>query len=399
MHSSKCPKLSIFVPHPSDRLTNCKPDGDGLVAFGFIKHLALRGHTLHVVINSADIEGPLPDNIKLYPSNIENVPPLFRRIFYLIKVRQIFNQIQQQTPINIIHQLNPVVSGLSLSLLGAHQPVILGPIVAPWLFKKKKSLSIIIKQWIKKKFGEVLFGLQQLQASTLLVATPAALVRLNRSNVIQQKVHDIRHGIDDSFFTPFYDYASNSSEPLSILFLGQLNYHKGIFTLLDAFEVIIAKQPNCQLILAGPWGPQIDEIKARITTMEGKTQIKLLGPIHRVDVPKLINSCTVYCMPSYGEAFGMGALEAMACGKAIVGTNAGGLQYLLPDEGSRKVPPQDSHALAEALLEILSSPDLQKKMGQFNRTHVENTYSWKQITEKLEKVYYQTLGHSAPNNE
>ena len=42
----------------------------------------------------------------------------------------------------------------------------------------------------------------------------------------------------------------------------------------------------------------------------------------------------VYCLPSLGEPFGMSALEAMACGKPVVGTDAGGLAYLLSDRGA-----------------------------------------------------------------
>jgi L-malate glycosyltransferase len=394
MHSSNSPKLSIFVPHPSDRLTNCKPDGDGLVAFGFIQHLAQRGHTLHVVVNSAEIEGSLPNNIKLYPANIENVPNLFKRICYAIRVRQIFNQIQQQSPIDVIHQLNPVVAGVSLSLSGTQCPVILGPIVAPWSVKIKLPLSTTIFYWIKQMIAGILFNLQQEQASALLVATPAALVRLKNSAAINKKIHDLRHGIDASLFSPLPNCSLEKPIPRGILFLGQLNYHKGIFTLLDAFDTLVAAQPECQLILAGPWGAQIDEIKARISEMAGRSQIKLLGPIQRADVPQLINQCTVYCMPSYGEAFGMGALEAMACGKPVVGTDAGGLQYLIADEGGRKVPPGDPNVLVKALLEILNSPDLQKTMGQHNRTCVETSYSWERVVEKLEAIYYKSLGYN-----
>jgi L-malate glycosyltransferase len=387
-YSSQSPKLSIFVPHPSDRLTNCKPDGDGLVAFGFIQHLAQRGHTLHVVVNSVEIEGTLPKNIKLYPANVETVAAPLRRFAYMARVRQIFSQIQQQAAIDVIHQLNPVVPGLSLSL-GRQCPVVLGPIVAPWSVKVKLPLSVVIAHQSKQFIGGNLFRIQQKQASALLAATPAALVRLNHPEAMAEKIYDLRHGIDAHFFAPCSD-RSNTAPP-SILFLGQVSYHKGIFTLLDAFEQVVAQRPDCELMIAGPWSNQIDEVKTRIEKMAGRSQIKLLGPIQRTDVPHLISTCSVYCMPSYGEAFGMGALEAMACGKPVVGTDAGGLRYLIPDEGGRKVAPGNADALAQALLEIVSSPELQTHMGHHNRAVVEQTYAWERVTEQLESIYYKVL--------
>jgi L-malate glycosyltransferase len=384
-------KLSIFVSHPSDLLTDCQPHGDGLVAFGFIQHLAQRGHTLHVVVNSVEIRGFLPDNIKIHPTNMESIPAPFKRIFYIIRVRQIFDQVQRQSPVDVIHQLNPVVAGLSLSFVGTQCPVILGPIVAHWSIKTKLPLLNTLFNQIKKLVGGSLFWLQQRQASALLVATPAALTRLHNPNAIAEKIYDLRHGINARLFAPPADRTSNPSAPPSILFLGQVSYHKGIFTLFEAFETVASILPSCQLIVAGSWDHQIDEIKSRIEKMSGKAQIKLIGTVQRVDVPSLMNNCSVYCMPSYGEPFGMGALEAMACGKPVVGTEAGGLQYLISDEGGRKVPPEDPQALATALLEILSSSELQREMGQHNRNLVEKVYDWDQVTQQLESIYYELV--------
>jgi glycosyltransferase involved in cell wall biosynthesis len=108
-------------------------------------------------------------------------------------------------------------------------------------------------------------------------------------------------------------------------------------------------------------------------------------------MPELARQCTVYCHPSYGEPLGNSALEVMACGKPIVGTNAGGLGLLIQEQGGRKVPPRDAKALAAALIEILESPQLQGMMGAFNRRLLEGTYSWDQVVEQLESVYQTVL--------
>jgi len=125
--------------------------------------------------------------------------------------------------------------------------------------------------------------------------------------------------------------------------------------------------------------------------MSCKSQIFLVGNAERTNVCQYMRQCTVYCLPSYGEPFGMSALEAMSCGKAVVATNVGGLAHLVPDRGGRKVPPRNAQALANALLEILCSPELQTKMGQYNRSLVEKKYSWEQVIMQLESIYYKSI--------
>jgi L-malate glycosyltransferase len=388
-------KLSIFIAHPSDLPTDCQPHGDGLVAYGFIKSLAKRGHTLHVVVNSIDLQEALPENINLYPTRLNLRLPLIGRLLQAFEIRKIFFKISNKERIDIIHQLNPVIMGLSLSLVGTQTPVVLGPHVGfwPWNALPKPQFPVIraLNRLFRYVIGGLLSYLQQRHASALLIATPFAANRLRSSSQkTQAKTYDLRHGIDAQRFAPNLNLADSAYTP-SILFMGSLSYHKGIVTLLDAFEILVDVLPDCQLIIAGPWGDYGDEVKARIEGMIGQSQIKLLGSIQRADVPQLINNCTIYCMPSYGEAFGMGTLEAMACGKPVVGTDAGGLQYLISDQGGRKVPPKDSQALATALLEILSSAELQREMGQHNRNVVEKVYDWDQVTQQLESIYYELI--------
>ena len=124
--------LSIFVPHCSDLLTDHLPHGDGLIAHGFLSNLARRGHHLHVAVERVDLREPLHPNI-----TIHQVPParpgrFFSRLEYMFHVRKLFNRLHKQHDFDLIHQLNPVFTGLSLSLIGSPPPLVLGTYVARW---------------------------------------------------------------------------------------------------------------------------------------------------------------------------------------------------------------------------------------------------------------------------
>jgi glycosyltransferase involved in cell wall biosynthesis len=125
--------------------------------------------------------------------------------------------------------------------------------------------------------------------------------------------------------------------------------------------------------------------------MSLSNQICMLGAIARDKVRSLMHSCTVYCLPSYGEPFGMTALEAMACGKPVVVTAAGGLDSLVDDRGGVKVPVGDSEKLAEGLITLLRNPALCRQMGNHNREVAVSKYDWVVVLDELERIYEQTI--------
>jgi glycosyltransferase involved in cell wall biosynthesis len=85
----------------------------------------------------------------------------------------------------------------------------------------------------------------------------------------------------------------------------------------------------------------------------------------------------------------------MACAKPVVATDTGGLAYLVPDEGGRKVAPGDGGALADALYEVLADPALRQAMGRHNREVVEQRYAWSRVVDRLESTYREVVGAPA----
>jgi glycosyltransferase involved in cell wall biosynthesis len=193
-------------------------------------------------------------------------------------------------------------------------------------------------------------------------------------------------GIDVDVFAPDFGLDDKPEEG-SILFLGRLHHQKGIFVLLDALEKVFCEYPNATLVIAGS-GQDEREVRAKVRRHPYKENIRLLGHVERNRVPEVINQSSVLCMPSFGEPFGIVALEAMAAGKPIVGTDAGGLAHIIPEEGGYTVPPGESGPLADALVEVLSSAQRRQSMGKVNRRIVEERYDWNSVLDRLEHVYY-----------
>jgi glycosyltransferase involved in cell wall biosynthesis len=158
------------------------------------------------------------------------------------------------------------------------------------------------------------------------------------------------------------------------------------------------RMPDAELLIAGA-GEEQGAIEQRIRAMPGGERVRMLGPIPREAVCETMQRCSVYCLPSFGEPFGMSALEAMACGKPLVVTDAGGLGELVKPEGGRKVKPGDAVDLAAALQFVLENPALASNMGEFNRSHVMERYSWAAVSSILARVYAVLQARCETENE
>lgn len=376
--------LRIFIAHPSHLLTDWLPHGDGLIAHAILRALAERGHTLHVAAASADLREPLPAGIHLHRLPLRSrYTPLdqgFRfRLEYAIRVRALFKRLHRRQPFDAVHQLNPVVTGLSAFLFGLGCPVLLGPVWPSWQAAAAQG-SGVLRGGLERQ----LLGLQFRAADGVLVPTPASGLRLTRSLRHSNRSFPFPIGVDtDAFAAAAKD---GELEAPTILFLANLQERKGIFTLLEAWERIASALPSARLRIAGT-GEQAEQVQHRVEQSAFRDRIELLGNVERERVPATMAACTVYCLPSFGEPYGMSALEAMAAGRPLVVTDAGGLRHLVPDSGGIKVPLRDAGTLADALLQVLQNPEMARRMGESNRVHVARYHSWPKVAQRLEAVY------------
>lgn len=385
-------KFSIFISHPSPFLTDNQPHGDGLIAFAFIKRLAARGHRIHVASPLWNLKEELPNNVTIHPirtwfPSSPAAQSTFFRLEYAIRVRILYASLRVHETFDVIHQLNPVVIGLSLFLTKVGRPIVMGPYWPSWKTMENRRGLALRRRQVRSRVRLWLLYRQFRHCAAVLSPTAASLAELAKAGLSSCLAIPLNIGIDCTEFRP--EPNSAPREP-TILFLANLEKRKGIYTLLSAFETLSHNYPEARLLIGGS-GSEQQEIQRRICAMGACDRISLLGRVPRERVREVMQRCSVYCLPSFGEPFGMSALEAMACGKPLVVTNAGGLGDLVRPEGGIKVSPGDSKALAEALEFLLRRPALQETMGRFNRNLAVGSYCWDRVIEDLELVYARVI--------
>ena len=378
-------RRKIFIVHPSDWLTDHLTIGDGLIAHGFLQHLAERGHEIHIAARMAELKKPFPPNVTLHmiPQRVRLRP--FDRLEYMFRVRRLFFRLNRQIRFDIAHQMNPVFTGLSLALLGSRVPLVLGTYVPDWPDDPDAVTSRPgLMGWVARGLKRAVCAVQQAQAQALLLTSPAALPRVASQRALS-RVRYVQHGLDIERFSPCTPGSRPPADPPKLLFFSNLNVKKGIFVLLESFREVLAKLPNCKLTIAGG-GKDLPAIREIVRQNGWSAQVEIVGPVERERGVELYRSHHVYTLPSFGEPYATTILEAMSCGLPVVSTNSNGVPYMVgPD--NLLVPIRDSSALAAALLEFLQDPERASAIGKRNRLAMLQNNSWHAVIDSLEAVY------------
>ena len=160
------------------------------------------------------------------------------------------------------------------------------------------------------------------------------------------------------------DSGQRSAPPLKLLFVGGDFTRKGGRVLLEALK---------QLDLA-VFEPHLVTHEA-VPHQPGMHIYHGLEP-NSPDLVRLYQESDLFVLPSLAEAFGIAAVEALACGLPVIAARVGGLLDVVEDgENGLLVPPGDANALAQAILHLATDRDMLLRMGQRARAIAEERFS------------------------
>jgi glycosyltransferase involved in cell wall biosynthesis len=172
--------------------------------------------------------------------------------------------------------------------------------------------------------------------------------------------------------------------------IGRFVPYKGYAYLLEAARLVRDVKPAAHWVLVGD-GELRGELERQRRTLGLETQVHLPG--WREDVPDLLALCDLFVLPSVVEHFGRVLIEAMAMGKAVVATDAGGVpEIVIQGETGLLVPPAQPKDLAEAVLTLLEDAPRAQRLGMAGRRRAETTFSLARHVEAVETLYREVLG-------
>lgn len=231
-------------------------------------------------------------------------------------------------------------------------------------------------------------------ATRVIVNSQAVRQRFSWAHA--EKIHCIHNGIDTSHFAPRPpDSLTRASLSLAeddrvVASVGRFVAYKGYEDLLHAWRQVLRVIPRGKLVLAGD-GALRSDLENLAETLGIARHVRFIGWVE--DVRPILALSEMFALPSHGEHFGRVVIEAMAMGKAVVATRAGGVpEIVVPHETGLLVPPADPPRLTEAMLDLLSHPSHATKYGEAGRRRVEEHFSLRQHVQAVEQVYHDVRG-------
>lgn len=201
------------------------------------------------------------------------------------------------------------------------------------------------------------------------------------------------------------DYIKFPTKNKIILYVGRIEWRKGIETIIQAFPLVLRKLPKLRkdlrvIIIGGKIGKRGDKAdKQEISRL--KDIAKDLGIEEKVlfwgrrDQKKLryyYSSSNVCIIPSYYEPFGLTSLEAMRCGVPVIVSKVGGLSYIVQNKKTGLTfPPGNHKILANKIIKLLTNNKLRNKLIKNTEGMVKENYSWKKVASDMAKLYQELI--------
>ena len=216
------------------------------------------------------------------------------------------------------------------------------------------------------KFSHVMYALQNANA----VTTNAPVLREKAKAFFNREITLVPNSIDSDLFKPsekntaLVEALGLKNDDKIIGFVGELREKKGLSALLLAYAQTIKKQPAALLIVgdvrSGDDKKRFDELQSSIPN----SRLVVTGYVSNHNLPSYYSVMDVLVHPSLRDGMPNAVLEAMACGKTVIGTRAGGVMDMLHDgKNGRIVTINDINSLSTIIQEVLSDKTLQGELG------------------------------------
>lgn len=234
--------------------------------------------------------------------------------------------------------------------------------------------------------------------SAWITLTQAMKTSVAKNTIVRENdIHVIPFGTDTALFDPRKVTRRSSRRlfrlPTGMLhvgFIGRLDRQKGCDEFIRAAAIVRKSVRGVHFILAGEetrGEPGYAEHLRNLRNSLGLQRHVQFLPFTR-EVPAFLASLDVLAVPSYSETFGYVAIEGMAMGIPVVGTNAGGLpEIVLDGETGFLVPPADHEALARQITALLKKPALRKAMGKRGQERVKERFEFRTNVKALEELF------------
>jgi teichuronic acid biosynthesis glycosyltransferase TuaC len=201
----------------------------------------------------------------------------------------------------------------------------------------------------------------------------------------------VYNGVNPALFAPNPAVAADLGgiQPPEILSVGMLHRGKGHELILRALARLRPTLPDlrCRIIGEGPDGALLQGLAEELGV---RSQVEFVGRQTRPEVAAAMRRCSVFVLPSRNEGLGCVYLEAMSCGKPVIGCRSQGIEELIDHGGNGwLISVDDLEELVAGLSVLLASAELRARIGEAARQTILEKLTLAHQAELLERIYRQ----------
>jgi len=220
------------------------------------------------------------------------------------------------------------------------------------------------------------------QADHVVVTTKAICKLIKSYELADTKISVIPNYVDTECFKPIKTKKKERDKE-KIIFIGRLSEEKNLVELLTAIKGL-----NIDLLIVGE-GPLRNRLQDY--AVENDINLSFSGNIPNSELPNMINSSSLFILPSLYEGHPKTLIEAMSCGVPVIGTNVPGIREIIEHRQNGYLCEPTSSSIRKAIIEVLNDHDLKKKIANNAKNFIKENFSLNIIIDKELKLYDQLI--------
>lgn len=370
--------------------------GVGAYAFNMARALAEAGHGVFVIASGEADSREREEKVSVIrlPLNAQKV--ITRRtaaqvLEYSVRVAECVRALHGETGLDLVEFADFGAEGYSFITSGEREPA--------HALRLHTCLELVFRNDGRAWSGETRkmadMEITAIRAASSLTSPSAFLADLTAqiTGIDAGAVRVLPNPVDTDFFRP-----SGAREETVVLCPGRLQMLKGAHVLVRAIPKILEESPEARFVFAGrdtmsgPGGTSYREHLESLLDGRGREAVRFVGEVLREEMARLYARAAVVATPSLYDNFPNTALEAMACGKAVVASRVGGIPEILRHGEGTLVAAENHEELARAISRYLGDGALRQAAGARARRAAVERFSSRVVAAEMTKAFEEMRG-------